>query len=126
LPSRCFCVMNSSMLAFIRRGDAEPLLINVPEAIERHLVRRGPHCVDRRLFMSRSARRDSNAHHDLFLAGESINSLPTFTVRTRELPTNQIRAVRSTSQLRPCIRWARQTRLPQASGFGAAAPNANM
>src|SRR5260370_41123202 len=71
------------MLAFIRRGDAEPLLINVPETIERHLVRCGPHCVDRRLFMSRSACRDSNAKHDLFLAGESINSLPTFTVERK-------------------------------------------
>jgi hypothetical protein len=55
-------------------------MINVPETIERHLVRRGPHGVDRRLFMSRRARRDRNAQYDLFLAGESINSRPTFTV----------------------------------------------
>src|SRR5438552_15410800 len=68
------------MLAFIRRGDAEPLMINVPETIKRHLVRRGPHGVDRRLLMPRSARRDRNTQYDLFLAGESINSLPTLTV----------------------------------------------
>src|ERR1700690_3936745 len=68
------------MLALIRCRDAAPFLIDAPKAIERHSVRRGPHCVDRRLFMSPSARRDSNAQDDLFLAGESINSLPTFTV----------------------------------------------
>src|SRR5579864_2732478 len=102
LPSRCFCVKNSSMLAFIRRGDTEPLLINVPEAIERHLVRRGPHCVDRRLSMSRSARRHRNAHHDLFLAGESINSLPTFTVeRENYRPIEFGQSVRPAAPLYP-------------------------
>src|SRR5579872_121152 len=68
------------MLALVRCGDTEPFLINVPEAIERHLAGRGPYRVDRRLPMSRSAHRHSNAQYDLFLARKSINSLPMFSV----------------------------------------------
>ncbi len=49
------------LLAFVGRRHAEPSTIDIPETIERQLARRGPHGVNRRLFMSRSTRRDSDA-----------------------------------------------------------------
>ena len=77
--------------------------------------------------MSRSARRNSNAEHDHVSCRRTARLASNVHSRTRELLTNQIRAVQfdqPASPLYPTGQW--QSRRPHSpSSLGAAAPNAN-